>query len=331
MNRKLAIGLLTVGQLAAAGRSVHGQEGSMYPAPEMPASDRVSSLPLNTDGLEERLSDQDDGDEIEFVPEDIQFTKSTTVRDAEAELIRVDGLIVIDTHAQGESGSLAPALLKDGERMADMLRSIGIRPTILKGNDARPSAIRAHYARLREGRTRPHVLIFYSTSHGFSIPQRAPAGDRSHGHVLALDNGRAKMWHASVRKAMLSVRPRRLAVILTDSCSNVTTKSPVSETYAEKGPMAKEIIQSLFLNHTGVVDMNSSSLGQKSACDNRNGSDFTTALFRTIAYGSERQLDFASPDGNVSWAQVFRVTRQVVAGGSGGRQVPEAFSLARPK
>ena len=246
-----------------------------------------------------------------------------------------NALLVLDTNATGRDGngrskSLAPALRKDGENMVNLFRSIGIQPTVLQGDEVRPEAIRRHYARLRGGSNRPDVLIFYSTSHGHSNPRRARQGDRSHGHVLDLNDGRTPMWHASVRKAMLSVQPRRLAVLLTDSCSSIYGGATLAG-MGEMSPFAREAIRSLFLNHTGIVDLNSSSLGQTSACNPYTGSLFTDAFFTVIASGDEKQLDFAPRDGIVAWDEVFMATRKSVADSSEGKQVPEAFSLARPR
>lgn len=138
------------------------------------------------------------------------------------------------------------------------------------------------------------------------------------------------MWHASVRKAMLSARPR-LTVILTDSCSSQRGLTDLSIGPDGLSPYARQVLRSLLLNHTGLVDMNSSSLGQKSSCNPETGSDFTYALFKTISFGNDEDLDIAPRDGVVSWTEVFQVTRSVVARRSEWRQVPEAYSLARPR
>jgi uncharacterized delta-60 repeat protein len=223
MMRLLMSAGLIAGLVLAESPRAEAQDGPtpgsrVFPSPEMPGPITITTPPINTEALDGLLPAPDDEDELEFVPEDIRDTKLTVVRGAESERVWVDALLVIDTNARSkESESLAPALLKDAENMATMLRSIGIQPTILKAGDANPEAIRRHYARLRQSPNRPHVLIFYSSSHGHSNPRKAPRGDLSHGHVLRFDNGRAPMWHASVRKAMLSVRPiSRLILIAGD-------------------------------------------------------------------------------------------------------------------
>jgi Caspase domain len=332
LSASLIAGLVVAESGWAMGQDGPGTGSNGFPPPGMLEPVTTTTPPINTEALDGLLpAPDDDGDDIEIVPEDIRDTKLTILRGEGFERLWVDALMVIDTHATGQKGSLAPALLKDAKNMESMLRSIGIQPTILRGNDARPDVIRRHYARLRQSPNRPHVLIFYSTSHGRSNPQRKPRGDLSHGHVLDFDDGRAPMWHASVRKMMLSVRPSRLAVIMTDSCSSQRSNASLAYGGSVTSQYARQVLRSLFLDHTGVVDMNSSSLGQYSSCNPYTGSAFTYGLFQTIANGSGDQLDVAPRDGVISWDEVFRSVRTLVADGSDGRQVPEMFSRARPR
>jgi hypothetical protein len=300
------------GSLQAAGQEPSGPGETVDP-------------PINTTELDELLDAPEDDDEGDDLPGDIQPTMLTRLQDAAYGEVSVDELMVYDASARNERGvSLAPMLRNSAENVANKLRSIGIQPTVL--DEARPATIRHHYARLRRGGQRPDVLIFYCICHGHSDPEQAPRGDRSHGHKMDLNNGRTPMWHASVRRQMLSVRPRRLAVILTEACS-VVQQGALAGGGGELSPAAREILRSLFLGHTGVVDINSSSLGQSSICYTSGGL-FSLCLFFTISHVRDRPVG-AAADGAVSWSETFRATRRLVSDCSQGRQIPEEFGLAR--
>lgn len=98
------------------------------------------------------------------------------------------------------------------------------------------------------------TLLFYYTGHG-------GADDR--GHYLALSRG--KLYRQSLRDA-LAAKGARLTVLITDCCNTRSDgESFMAPIYVPKNPPAPTaILQSLFLDPRGIVDINSSAPGESS-------------------------------------------------------------------
>ena len=309
----LRVALPTVVLLVAAERGARAQDGGIdpppinfppvYPSPEVPGPDG----PIEGDGEE-----GDGGDGL-----------SETIE--EVTRVEVQGPTVVDVVLVGDTtlaGGRGEAVHNDLKMMSNLFGSVGIRPTVLSGAGANWAAIREHYARIARSDRRPDVVFFYEVGLTRFNPRRAPRGDRSGGQILDLNGRRNPVWRASVRKAVLRARPKRLAVMITDGCDH--TLHALAAGGGQVSDAGRRAVIALLTNARGVVDLGAAAPGQAAWTYDGAGSCFTISLFMTVAY--------PDPDrGPAGWGDVFRATRALVADTSGNRQTPVSYDLGRAR
>ena len=165
-------------------------------------------------------------------------------------------------------------------------------------------AILAHYKSLAyKGELKPSdTIFFYYSGHGGFVPGK--------GHcIFKLDDREHALFRSELREAISQCKPR-LAVIITDSCSNlvklpfVTSKGPVED--------RAQVVDSLFFKQSGIVDINSCSQGQESAGSDKGGGFFTAVFFdklglevTAIKDQLERRGLPVKKDGMLTWREFF--------------------------
>jgi hypothetical protein len=165
-------------------------------------------------------------------------------------------------------------------------------------------AILAHYKDLaNKGDVKPSdTIFFYYSGHGAFDPEK--------GHFLAkMGDLEHSLFRSDLREAILQCKPR-LAVILTDCCSNVIALPTFTSRGITKDRL--QVVDSLFFKPSGIVDINSSSQGQESAGTDPEGGFFTFVLFeqlrQTVNAIEQHLTDRGFPvkgDGTVTWRELF--------------------------
>lgn len=201
---------------------------------------------------------------------------------------RVRPLLIVDTDSK------LAGLDEDWESMEAVLAPLRTAgrcdsPTVLSGRAVtRDNVLRWLRS---QADTAPDTLVVYYTGHGATDPNPA------RGHFLAFTNG-PPLFRSEIVLELRRLRPR-LAVLLTDCCSNL-----VNAAAAPAAPMpGDQVARSLFLRTRGYVSINAATTGESAWCD-MTGGFFTTALRDTVLFGRLEDLD-ANRDGLLTWAEVF--------------------------
>jgi len=199
-------------------------------------------------------------------------------------------------------------------------------------------AILAHYKSLADkGEVKPtDTIFFYYSGHGGFVPGK--------GHcIFKFDDRKHALFRSELREAISQCKPR-LAVIITDSCSNLVK----IEFVMAKGLVEDraQVVDSLFFKPSGIVDINSCSQGQESAGSDNEGGFFTAVFFdrlglevTAIKDQLERRGLPVKKDGMLTWREFFPLLMGPTAakwkaakqrgliGGNQNSQDPQAYCL----
>ena len=155
-------------------------------------------------------------------------------------------------------------------------------------------AILKHYTALPQDKDfnpKTDTILFYYSGHGLYDPEK--------GHVLKTPG--KVLLRTELREAVLKCQPR-LAVIITDCCSEVRALSTVQLRGAPSA--ASEIVDALFFTPVGLIDINSCSQGQLAGGGvPKTGGFFTKALFDLM--GSPIDEIELKKDNAVTWREFF--------------------------
>lgn len=150
------------------------------------------------------------------------------------------------------------------------------------------------------------TLMLYFSGHG-----GYDTTNRDH----AIKAGRDETYRTDLRQAIQARRPR-LAVILTDTCSNYVSRPPRVGAPAPPGGLSPAF-KSLFFDPQGLVDVSCTQPGEFAIGDD-NGGYFTTALCEYLSLRASSAL---------TWSQVVKsVNRNVKDANSDARQTAYALS-----
>jgi hypothetical protein len=206
---------------------------------------------------------------------------------------KVHALVVVDSldPTIGKSVALDGDMVKDALTAGFKGHEDRLALTLLQGADATPAKVTAYYRDLKVGPT--DTVLFYFSGHGATHSRR--------GHIMAL--GDKAVFRADLLEVIARKKPR-LTVCLTDCCAVLFGGKPeVSRDLSFSWPT----VQSLFLRHSGVVDINACSIGECAYCDAK-GSVFTRGLIAGLAK-APHELGGESTD-YVHWDDFFRYVRK---------------------
>ncbi len=158
------------------------------------------------------------------------------------------------------------------------------------------------------------AIVFYWSGHG--------AFDEG-GHFLQFSMDKA-LRRDDIRDA-LKRKNVRLVVLITDSCNVYksfpgSSQTPTSPPGAAPGAGFPPLFRSLFFDCSGVVDINSSSPNQYSACREPYGGFFTNRFVSALIKESDRRL---------SWASVLNKIDSEVYKTAGINQIVYRWSLPK--
>jgi hypothetical protein len=209
---------------------------------------------------------------------------------------RVFALLAIDFDAH-------IAGLEDDERGMTAALASGFGSTrllnlrILKGGEVSPRAV---VDAIRGFPIGPNdTLLFYYSGHGATFEGRGHVLTMSHGNLLRSD-----------LRAVVAQRRARLSVLLTDCCSSLVKPQKEPPMAGAQAPQARvsPILRCLLLQHQGVVDLTSSSLGEASWSRQGTGGLFTSALSSAMGSWDVDEFD-TNKDGFATWTEVFDYVR----------------------
>jgi hypothetical protein len=254
---------------------------------------------------------------------------------------RVFALLAIDTdsHISG--------IEDDGRAMTSVLRggfgNSGILDLrVISRREVSPEVILEYFRNVPSGPN--DVLLFYYTGHGATFEGKGHTLTTSYGNLLR--QTLVNLMHA---------RQPRLCVVLTDCCASlVKARKEAPAPGAGLPPeQVSAIMRCLLLEHRGVVDVTSSSLGEISWSGQGTGGLFTQAL--TFVLGGDIETCDSNKDGFLTWTEVFEHVRLGTQAGyrnfkqnvlkldaesvndrlratlvSQLDQIPQAFSLGEP-
>lgn len=175
----------------------------------------------------------------------------------------IHNLIVIDNFANNAD---ALGITKEGELLGQLFDEIikegNLDPnrfpkTVLQGDQVTPENILEYYHSLKGNLGPRDGVFFYYMGHGNTDPDQ--------GHYLSLHGGR-RLLRSDLLNAMKATDPR-LLVLLTDCCADLKPLPPTIVRAPEAGnsfspadaipPGPWKMCVSLFVYHSGVVDINS--------------------------------------------------------------------------
>jgi hypothetical protein len=241
-------------------------------------------------------------------------------------------VVLCDTNLEVKAESLRAKVTKCGQdfcAMAGDFRKQGIAcdaPKLIIGKEVGLDAVRGAVSAFPIDEN--DTLLFYYIGHGASVGRN---------HVLATSNG---LITRDEMRAALRDAPRarpRLIVMMTECCADekLGREMGLLESYGlsldEKVP-DKDLLGNLLLEHSGVVDVTSSSYDEFSHAG---------LFFDSVRRHMESPAQFASYDANgdgfVSWKEFFpaiaRTTNALYqksrVEGDQETQVPFAFSLGK--
>jgi hypothetical protein len=216
-----------------------------------------------------------------------------------AELRRLRVLLVFDTQSELKD-QLALDKQQIRRALVEAIPAPRLELTTLTGRQATREKILAHYRNLRT--SADEGLVFFYGGQGATDPKK--------GHYLRLQNGKkgGELFRSDLREAM-EAKKAGLVVILTDCCRTVHVKrgTPPAQTPAEqpagRAVSLRPLINCLFFQARGTVDIASASLGSTAWGDDETGSIFVRVLCRLLRENL-RKLD-TNHDGFVSWKEFF--------------------------
>jgi len=166
-----------------------------------------------------------------------------------------------------------------------------ISTSILTGDDVTPEKIRAQYASGTEGAS-ASGHFFYYTGHG--------AFDPNKGRFLATSGGNITL--TEIRNLLNSTGARSI-VIAANCCGNIASFTPLER----RRPAKWKVFNRLLFENSGIVEIHSSTEGEFSWTNSRDGSYFTSALCKLFcepAWGIRDDLD-SGEDAEVTWEDFF--------------------------
>lgn len=229
------------------------------------------------------------------------------IRYSTAPPARVFALLVFDTNAS----RIGEAIKIDQENLVSTIKNKFEKSdkagrlflTVLSGADVTREKILKFLEDLKGNRiTTPNdtVFFYYSGHGGFT---------REKGHFLALNSGFVP------RKDITDVvwsMPFRLALTITDSCAVLTEMGETKprETAYRPSPHPWTLVDNLFFESRGIVDINSSRPGKPSKVHPKIGSFFTFAFNATLQ-GNIADID-DNRDGRASWQETLNAVNREV-------------------
>jgi Caspase domain len=183
-----------------------------------------------------------------------------------------------------------------------------LKPHLVLGKDVNPD----HVLRLIHGlNVRPHdtLVVLYSGHGGM---------ESRNNHILAFHHG--ELEKNRLLSAMTAKNPR-LTVLLTDCCSNGVEPKHVVPKYLPKpmkngAVMEWNTMESLFLRHSGLVDISASEPGFSAQLDHvKAGSLFTNALIRVLKTPQVDLIRHLDRDGDrwLQWDELLPELRALAA------------------
>jgi PDZ domain/Caspase domain len=159
-------------------------------------------------------------------------------RAAEGEGKHLHALLVLDTDA---ARAKELGIVADGRRILGLLegayqvrekgkRAGRVTTTVLTGEDVTPENIKAYFNGLPKDLSSDTILFFYSGHGGSVMPEQVTPLNQ--GHYLAMRRG--VVWRKDLKEWVRAHKPR-LAVVLTDCCSNFNDQDETLALKAAKG------------------------------------------------------------------------------------------------
>ena len=200
--------------------------------------------------------------------------------------------------AVGDTDSnVGPAVRSDLSSLKATLQN-GLSPgqlhwVELTGREANPLSVVKSLKDVVIDPQRDAVMLYYSGHGGFDV-------DR--GHFLSMSHG-GRLYRSEVRNAITTPLTPKFWAIVTDCCANLSQAAFNSpSTGTPQRP--KLLLQKLFFQTRGSIDITSSRPGQVSFCTPSLGSAFTVALCGVI---KENYYDA------LQWDDIFLRTRSQTA------------------
>ena len=132
------------------------------------------------------------------------------------------------------------------------------------------------------------TIVFYWSGHG--------AYNNSGHYIFLPKGGKDQIMYRSEILSALQKKGASLTVLITDSCNIFHDYSGHGAVAGEPLPAVKQatpLISSLFLNCKGVVNINSSSPGEKSYCSSLAGSVFTINLYNSKFFNENKSMTWS--------------------------------------
>jgi hypothetical protein len=162
------------------------------------------------------------------------------------------------------------------------------------GKDFSIRSIRGYLENLQVGPE--DALLFYFSGHGGLHPEI--------GHILQMEQGEGDypnlLPRLQIRRWVLD-KGARLSLLITDSCNTPPDKEEV------KGGRERaewDTVRCLFLEASGVLDINAAADGEAAWCNEQSGGIFTLALVDTLRRPFKSELD-RDGDGFLHWQEVL--------------------------
>lgn len=170
------------------------------------------------------------------------------------------------------------------------------------------------------------IIIFYYSGHGTHAPGQT---EDKFPQLLLNSRVQSNFVPARIVNEMLSKKPHRLRLILTDCCNNlvegVSPKSSLSDMNSVTSVKSKDVInyKKLFTQQKGMIMATGCKLGQTSLGLDEDGGLFSIALWDAI-------YKECSEGNNPSWQNVFRNTAKetmIMANKFSGHQQEPYFAI----
>ncbi len=217
-----------------------------------------------------------------------------------AEITRVRVLVLADENAKKISeitkidGAIAEGVFRhifDNPDFASLRGKASIQ-VMKAGTILGPGAIYEHLKH-RPVRQDEAIVIYYSGHGGYDNRTKG-------GHYLAMSGGDMSRWEL---RSLFEEAP--LLVFMTDACASFGDfdGAPASQPDSRELKKREALYRDLFFNYRGVVDFNSSSIGEYSWTA-AGGSIMTQALAHVLVEKPLEDLDF-NQDGLTTWDDLF--------------------------
>ena len=165
----------------------------------------------------------------------------------------------------------------------------------IDSNHVTPKSILNYYENIKNSEN--ETLLFYYTGHGSTDPQ--------YGHFLSTSGG--DLLRSTLVETMNKSHPR-LIILLTDCCS---TSGKIGMVPSPAGPPYNQnLVKSLFLRHTGIVDITACSYKSPNDFEYayfypKTGGVFTDAFLITVDSGYKNNDLDLNKDGFYEWKELF--------------------------